>query len=151
MALGKWNAPDSTKLLIVGNGSDDATRSNALTLDGSGNLALAGSITATNLTPVEIKRADLTFTRCSQNGTSPCGWRIGNLVIVYIRLSVTGSAPKVSGFPGYTAANSTVSVSVYRQSDNAALGGYMTNAGVLTLPTGANGNNLMCSCVYVAS
>lgn len=149
--FGKNNVADSTSLLIVGNGTDQNTRSNALALDGSGNLALAGSITASNLTPVEIKRSDLTFTRCSQNGSSPCGWRIGNLVIVYIRLSVTGSGPTVSGFPGYTAANSSVSVSVYRQSDNAALGGYMTNAGVLTLPTGANGNNLMCSCVYVAS
>ena len=36
--LGKWNTPDTNSLLIVGNGSDNDNRSNALRVDQSGNI-----------------------------------------------------------------------------------------------------------------
>lgn len=44
-ALGKYNATDATKAVIVGNGSDDSNRSNAYTLDWDGNEVLAGGLT----------------------------------------------------------------------------------------------------------
>lgn len=42
LVMGKWNSPDSSKLFIIGNGTDDNNRSNALTVDGSGNVVAAG-------------------------------------------------------------------------------------------------------------
>lgn len=44
-ALGKYNATDATKAVIVGNGSDDSNRSNAHTLDWDGNAWFAGDVT----------------------------------------------------------------------------------------------------------
>lgn len=46
-AMGKYNIKDTTSLLIVGKGSKDASRSNALTLNSSGNLWVAGTVTST--------------------------------------------------------------------------------------------------------
>ena len=42
---GKYNTADATKALIIGNGTADNARSNALTIDWSGNLAAAGDVT----------------------------------------------------------------------------------------------------------
>ena len=42
---GKYNTADANKALIIGNGSDTDHRSNALTVDWSGNVASAGDIT----------------------------------------------------------------------------------------------------------
>jgi len=44
-AIGKFNVADTTSLLIIGNGTADLNRSNALKLDGSGNLTIAGILT----------------------------------------------------------------------------------------------------------
>ena len=46
--LGKYNVADTTSLLIVGNGTDDNNRSNALILDASGNLYVSGGIGGSN-------------------------------------------------------------------------------------------------------
>lgn len=43
--MGKYNTPDSSSLLIIGNGTAENARSNALTLDASGNQVLAGKLT----------------------------------------------------------------------------------------------------------
>ena len=45
-ALGKWNESDTSKALIIGNGTSENARSNALTVDWSGNVETAGDITA---------------------------------------------------------------------------------------------------------
>ena len=42
---GKYNAIDNTKAFIIGNGTADNSRSNALTVDWSGNTAIAGDLT----------------------------------------------------------------------------------------------------------
>lgn len=44
-ALGKYNVSDTTNLMVVGNGTSDTARSNAYTLDSSGNGWFAGGIT----------------------------------------------------------------------------------------------------------
>ena len=44
-ALGKYNTADTTSAVIIGNGSDETTRSNALTVDWNGNVEASGSIT----------------------------------------------------------------------------------------------------------
>lgn len=43
---GKYNVADANKAFIIGNGTADNVRSNALTVDWSGNLAIAGDLTA---------------------------------------------------------------------------------------------------------
>ncbi|MBO7685215.1 MAG: hypothetical protein J6V72_02455 [Kiritimatiellae bacterium] len=45
-ALGKFNVEDSTSAVIIGNGTDDNARSNALTVDWNGNVEAAGTIEA---------------------------------------------------------------------------------------------------------
>ena len=45
-ALGKWNVADETSAVIVGNGTASDARSNAYTLDWSGNVVLAGTVKA---------------------------------------------------------------------------------------------------------
>ena len=44
---GKFNTPDTTSAVIIGNGTADNARSNALTVDWSGNVNASGGITAT--------------------------------------------------------------------------------------------------------
>ena len=46
---GKFNISDTTSLIIVGNGTSDTARSNAMTLDSSGNVAFAGTVTGTRV------------------------------------------------------------------------------------------------------
>lgn len=53
--LGRYNAPTSTMLLILGNGSNDANRHNALTIDRDGNATFAGDLTiSVNGTPTSL-------------------------------------------------------------------------------------------------
>ena len=44
--LGRWNVSDSSNMLVIGCGLDEANRRNALTMDTSGNLILKQSVTA---------------------------------------------------------------------------------------------------------
>lgn len=57
-ALGKYNVSDITSALIIGNGTDDDARSNALTTDWSGNVWAAGKATLTGA--VEAASAAIT-------------------------------------------------------------------------------------------
>lgn len=45
--IGKLNKKDSTSIFVIGNGTNDSSRSNAFTVDWDGNTWAAGSITAT--------------------------------------------------------------------------------------------------------
>jgi hypothetical protein len=45
VVMGRLNAADSTKALIIGNGNSDTSRSNGFTVDFNGNAAAAGSVT----------------------------------------------------------------------------------------------------------
>ena len=44
MAVGKWNAEDTSSMFIVGVGEDDTRRANGLKVDGSGNLHIKGNV-----------------------------------------------------------------------------------------------------------
>ena len=48
-ASGQYNIANDNHLVVVGNGTSNTARSNAYTLDSSGNAWYAGSITATKL------------------------------------------------------------------------------------------------------
>lgn len=43
-AIGKYNEVDTTSLFIIGKGSSNTSRSNAMKVDGSGNITIAGNI-----------------------------------------------------------------------------------------------------------
>jgi len=57
-AIGKYNATDNTSALIIGNGTADDARSNALTVDWSGNVSAAGAVSATDGTFTGALSAD---------------------------------------------------------------------------------------------
>ena len=54
LAFGKYNIKDTTSLMIAGKGSKDTARSNAMTLDASGNLWTAGTVTSTGADYAEL-------------------------------------------------------------------------------------------------
>lgn len=45
MVAGRWNVSDTSSLFIIGKGTSESARSNALKVDGSGNLTIAGKLT----------------------------------------------------------------------------------------------------------
>ena len=47
--LGRYNVTDTTSAVIIGNGTTNNTRSNALTVDWSGNVGAAGKVDAANI------------------------------------------------------------------------------------------------------
>ncbi len=114
--VGKYNVSDDLKLEIVGNGTNDSNRSNARTLDESGNEWIAGALsvgdpgqTRTNLgiTPANIGAAPAAYT---QWGTTVTGATHITLptsgyhdMIAYINVSgykFTINIPDVLGWPG---------------------------------------------------
>lgn len=64
LAMGKYNDEDADAVLIIGNGTDDTHRSNALTVDWDGNLTAKGQVTGATAT-----RTIATFTS---------GWQVYN-------------------------------------------------------------------------
>lgn len=65
--LGKYNTVDSnnTYAVIVGNGSSNSNRSNALTVDWSGNVATSGKVTGTNTVSEEGTSGDWKYRKWS--------------------------------------------------------------------------------------
>lgn len=102
--------------------------------------------------PTEIAASSLTLTGCSLNGASTIpAYKIGRHVTINMRVNVTAANPTIAGFPATSGANSHIPVIAYRQSDNSAIAGYMTNAGVVTFPALASGSNIMFHVDYIAS
>lgn len=65
-ALGKYNVADTISAVILGNGTDDSNRSNALTIDWSGNVTVTGNVSAANIdaapTEVDVTLSNATAT-----------------------------------------------------------------------------------------
>lgn len=102
--------------------------------------------------PTEILASSLTLTGCTLNGASTIpAYKIGRHVTINMRVNVTAANPTIAGFPATSGANSHIPVIAYRQSDNAAIAGYLTNAGVVTFPALASGSNIMLHVEYIAS
>ena len=69
-ALGRYNIEDTQYAVILGNGTDDNTRSNALTVDWSGNVEAAGTIKATKQTStVTLSGCTADRNVCSSTGS----------------------------------------------------------------------------------
>lgn len=71
-AIGKYNVADSTSALIIGNGADGGNRSNALTVDWSGNVEAAGEVKAGGSTPLVPIGTILDFAAA----TAPTGYLV---------------------------------------------------------------------------
>ena len=71
-AIGKYNVADSTSALIIGNGADGGNRSNALTVDWSGNVEAAGDVMAGGSTPLVPIGTILDFAAA----TAPTGYLV---------------------------------------------------------------------------
>lgn len=71
-AIGRYNVADSTSALIIGNGADGGNRSNALTVDWSGNVDAAGDVRAGGSTPLVPIGTILDFAAA----TAPTGYLV---------------------------------------------------------------------------
>ena len=74
-ALGRWNVIDtnSTYAVIVGNGTSDSARSNALTVDWDGNVECAGTVTPTyseDTCTIESGATEYNLNACWSNGAT---------------------------------------------------------------------------------
>lgn len=70
-AIGKYNASDTTSALIIGNGTSDTSRSNALTVDWSGNVVTAGGVTASGGITTTGGASIVKDSRLDRDGTAP--------------------------------------------------------------------------------
>lgn len=91
--IGKYNVRDTTSALIIGNGTDDNNRSNALTVDWSGNVTTAGNVSAVDVTASGDVSADTITT--TGNAT------IGGSVSAD-SATLANPLPKASGGTGHT-------------------------------------------------
>ena len=94
--IGSNNIADSSSLFIIGNGAlnTSAPRSNALTVDWSGNMALAGSITASgsNFTVNTTSTANQIVTAGSGFTVSAASWtQCGQIASFYVTVSNTNA------------------------------------------------------------
>lgn len=90
-ALGRYNVSDTTSAIILGNGTSDSARSNALTVDFSGNVSAEGRVTAAGLTS-EAANGYLKSTNIT-DGTAPSANTTGDS-----RLVLLDSAGSVIGW-----------------------------------------------------
>ena len=98
-ALGKYNVTDTTSAVIIGNGTADNARSNALTIEWNGNVNLKG-------------QAKTSFKSCVAMGTyQPTATTVENLV-AEVRFS-SGCAGSVNISTNYTANNITITAGWY--------------------------------------
>lgn len=131
--FGKYNKSDTTSLLLVGNGTSD-TPSNALTLDASGNLVVAGSVNGVDLSSISGKAATVevgttttldegSSATVTNSGTSsaavfnfgiPVGATGKSGTSTYVHIAYAGSSDGSTGF----------STSYF---DNALYIGFLTN------------------------
>lgn len=78
-ALGKWNESDTSKAVIIGNGTSSSARSNALTVDWSGNVETAGDITSNGYIST-TENVLLKDTIIDRDGEVPTANQIGGVV-----------------------------------------------------------------------
>lgn len=106
-AIGKYNTRNSGNLLSIGNGTSDSARSDAFTVDESGNGAFAGNgvfggdLTANGLTIKLNQMVFLYTTNTYVDRTSfdrITGYVAGNIAVVNMNLSLSAALPKSSDF-----------------------------------------------------
>ena len=103
-ALGKWNIADTTSAVIIGNGTGDTARSNALTIDWSGNVTTAGNVDAVDVTASGDMSADTITT----TGNATIGGSVSATGGTFTGAVSADSAtlatplPKASGGTGHT-------------------------------------------------
>lgn len=101
-AIGKYNISDSSDVnaFIIGNGESNSQRSNALTVDWSGNLEASGNIEATgdlNAGGNSSIGGNLTVTGSITSGSPPFLWK--NLVSSDYSITLTADEGKTYMFP----------------------------------------------------
>lgn len=101
-AIGLYNISDTNSLFIVGNGTDTTDRSNALKLDSSGNLEIAGSINASAILDVVYPVGSIYM---STNNTSPATRFGGTWTQIKDKFLLAAGDTYTAGSTGGTATN----------------------------------------------
>lgn len=133
-AVGKYNTRNSGNLFSVGNGTNNSNRSDAFTVDDSGNVNAAGRISG-------IKKA-VTFTRGGNlyvDATSFAritGYCAGDIVVVNMNLALSAALPKTSDFVDI---GSVLGYTFKQDSMMMVQAGNSTNTGVALIRIAANG------------
>lgn len=158
-ALGKYNVADSTSALIIGNGTADNARSNALTVDWQGNVEAAGNVTAANIdaSPTEetVQLSNATATTFSVRRARP----MCTLYVQQLNVSTalaSGSNVSIGTIPdGYRPPHPiTVPLSCNNNNSGKGVYLYITTAGAVSIynrsgASMATNVNLYGCCTYV--
>ena len=152
-ALGKYNVEDNadTYAVIVGNGTADNARSNALTVDWSGNVEAAGTITASGHSSAIGDRQERTNSTTKSSSTS---WTTVSTATVYADITagtwlIQGTAvyeANSTGARGLRLYNNTTS-SVYARSEDVraavSVSGQTTSVHSLVTVTATGANTIV--------
>ena len=98
-AVGKYNTRNSGNLFSVGNGTSNSARSDAFTVDDSGNGVFSGEVTANNFTGKLNQMVFLYTTNSYVNRTNfdrITGYVAGNIAVVNMNLALSADLPKSS-------------------------------------------------------
>lgn len=137
-AIGKYNEED-TGAFLIGNGSDDSNRSNALKVDWSGNVTAAGDIEdgAGNVLSTIKNASTVHSATVSSSYSGSCSYiKLGRMVIFDANIATTGALTNgtvlASGLPAnhYTA---TMAYGFNNNSTTENVAVYMTSSGTLTV------------------
>lgn len=131
-AIGKYNTDNNTdNLFVVGNGTGDNARSDAFTVDNSGNVTAAGGIRS----PLETPTPSITATKGTLVATQ--ARRFGQVVQLWIQYrntsSTAGGQNVFEGTLNTTALRPTMSSSGAGYFGEHAMVGFLTTAGDITI------------------
>ena len=133
-AVGKYNTRNSGALFSVGNGTNNSNRSDAFTVDDSGNVNAVGRISG-------LKEA-VTFARGGNlyvdatNFARITGYRAGDVVVVNMNLALSAALPKTSDFEEI---GSVLGYTFKQDSMMMVPAGNSTNTGVALIRIAADG------------
>lgn len=129
--FGKYNVPDRESLIIAGNGTADDDRSNAFKVDKGGNGYFSGDLNVEGR--VSGKKEPIYFQRISNSYVNDTnfdritGYRVGDIVVVNMNLSLSAALPKSSDFVNI---GTIIDLTFLQDSMMMVPAGNSTNAGV---------------------
>ena len=129
--FGKYNVPDRESLIIAGNGTEDDDRSNAFKVDKGGNGYFSGDLNVTGR--ISGRKEPIYFQRLSNSYVNDTnfdritGYRVGDIVVVNMNLSLSAALPKSSDFVNI---GTIIDLTFLQDSMMMVPAGNSTNAGV---------------------
>ena len=118
VVLGKYNKPSQFADFIIGNGTNDANRSNALSIDSSGNLIVKGFIQEGNVVGITPNALQAWYTALGL--TTETIYETSGITIKRFGRTVMVQCHGVTGTPNSNTTLANVDMSAYKPSYNAS-------------------------------